>query len=422
LQIGSSGFFHLTYCTKIHPAHGWEDLLACITGCVPLLKARLGVTSPFGLGLRLSDLESQQLLEGDRLAAFQEFLKEHGIYVFTVNGFPFGSFRGPVVKAEVFAPDWRQEARLAYTRRLIGILAELLPEGVEGSISTLPLSYKPWIAPDDGQALRQITGNLARVVLLLRTVREEQGKFIHLDLEPEADALLENSAEVVKFFSEWLLPYGGELLAGWTGLSLEQAREELREYIQVCLDTCHMAVAYEDPAAVVEALTAHGIRVGKVQVTSGLKFAVPGGREERRACSRALMTLAHSPYLHQVTAKREDGSLHQSRDLATALPRLPAVLDREWRIHFHMPLFARGYEGLSTTQAETREVLLLLKERGFCRHLELETYTWEVLPEALQLDIVDSLEREYLWTMEILGPGSGERRHAGQGCRRPGPA
>ena len=402
MQIGSDGFFHLTYCTKIHPTHGWDELFASIQDCVPALKARLAVTGRFGLGLRLSDLESRQLLAGDRLARFRDFLQEHGVYVFTLNGFPYGSFRGPSVKAEVFAPDWRDEARVAYTRRLIGILAELLPGGVEGSISTLPLSYKPWLAPGDEPALAQITRNLARTVLLLRQVREGQGKFIHLDIEPEADGWLENSAEVVDFFHRWLLPHGGKLLAGWTGMSLEQARAALCDHIQVCLDTCHLAVAYEEPAAVVDRFAANGIRVGKVQVTAGLKCAIPGDGKARRALARALKSLAHSPYLHQVTALRDDGTLCQYRDLGEALPRLPAVRDREWRVHFHMPLFAEGYEGLSTTQAETREVLRLLRKRGFTRHLELETYTWEVLPAAMQLDIVDSLEREYAWTLEIL--------------------
>ena len=161
-------------------------------------------------------------------------------------------------------------------------------------------------------------------------------------------------------------------------------------------------MAYEEPAAVVDRFAANGIRVGKVQVTAGLKCAIPGDGKARRALVRALKSLAHSPYLHQVTALRDDGTLCQYRDLGEALPRLPAVRDREWRVHFHMPLFAEGYEGLSTTQAETREVLRLLRKRGFTRHLELETYTWEVLPPAMQLDIVDSLEREYAWTLEIL--------------------
>lgn len=402
MQIGPDGFFHLTYCTKIHPTRGWEELFTSIKACVPALKARLAPSRPFGLGLRLSAAESDELLAGDGLARFQDFLDGQGVYVFTINGFPYGPFRGPSVKAEVFSPDWRQEPRVAYTERLIDVLAALLPLNMEGSISTLPLSYKPWIAPADSEAMRQICHNLARLVRTLMEVREEFGKFIHLDLEPEADGLLENSAEVVDFFHRWLLPYAAPVLAGWTGMSGARAETALLEYIQVCLDTCHLAVAYEDPAAVMDLLEANGIRVGKVQVTSGLKFLIPELEDERQALSRTLTPFSRSPYLHQVRALRGDGAFYQYRDLSEALPHLGEVPDRQWRLHFHMPLYAQGYEGLSSTQEETRRVLLLLKERHFCRHLELETYTWEVLPQAMRLDLLDSLEREYRWTLKAL--------------------
>ncbi|MEJ2069202.1 MAG: metabolite traffic protein EboE [Syntrophobacterales bacterium] len=402
MQIGTNGFFHLTYCTKIHPSHGWDELFACIQTYVPALKARLARAGPFGLGLRLSAAETLELLAHDNLAQFQEFLSRNDVYVFTLNGFPYGPFRGPSVKAAVFSPDWRDEARVAYTERLIEILATLLPPGLEGSISTLPLSYKPWLAPGDIEALQQITANLAHIVWALIRVREEQGMFIRVDLEPEPDGLLENSADVVDFFQQWLLPHGARLLADWTGTSLTEARGLLLEHLQICLDTCHLAVAYEDLAAVLERFQANGIRVGKVQITSGLKVSIPETQEQRRALARQLEPFSRSPYLHQVIAQSDGGAHRHYRDLAATLPQFSTVTDRQWRIHFHMPLYVAGYEGLLTTQEETSEMLRVLKERNFCRHLELETYTWEVLPAALQMDILDSLEREYRWTLQVL--------------------
>jgi hypothetical protein len=401
VQIGKDGFFHLTYCTKIHPSHGWEELFDCIQAHVPALKGKLAPARPFGLGLRLSATESQELLIGDDLPRFQDFLDRHDIYVFTLNGFPYGPFRGPSIKAEVFAPDWRDEARVAYTERLIGILATLLPAGMEGSISTLPLSYKPWIAQGDPGIMEQISRNLTQIVRVLMQVREEQGKFIHLDLEPEANGLLENSHEAVDFFHKWLLPQGAPLLAGWSGISQEQARTGLLDHVQICLDTCHLAVAYEDPGEVLELFYVNGIQVGKVQVTSGLKVIIPGGQEERQALTGDLEAFGHSPYLHQVLAQREDGTFYLYHDLNEALSKFDS-LDQEWRIHFHMPLYAKGFAGLSSTQEETCGLLRLLKERRFCRHLELETYTWEVLPPAMQLDILECLEKEYRWTLQVL--------------------
>jgi sugar phosphate isomerase/epimerase len=402
MQIGPDGFFHLTYCTKIHPSHGWQELFANIQAYVPALKARLARAGPFGLGLRLSAAESLELLAHDNLPQFREFLSRNDVYVFTLNGFPYGPFRGPSVKAAVFSPDWRDEARVAYTERLIGILATLLPPELEGSISTLPLSYKPWLAPGDIEALEQITANLAHIVRALIRIREEQGTVIHVDLEPEPDGLLENSADVVDFFQQWLLPHGARLLADWTGRSLTEARDLLLEHLQICLDTCHLAVAYEDLPAVLERFQANGIRVGKVQITSGLKVAIPEASEQRQALGRQLDPFSRSPYLHQVIAQRDGDAYRHYRDLAEMLPHFSTVADRQWRIHFHMPLYVAGYEGLLTTQEETRQMLRVLKEQNFCRHLELETYTWEVLPAALQMDILDSLEQEYRWTLQAL--------------------
>jgi len=125
VQVGPEGFFHLTYCTKIHPGHGWDDLMANLRAYAPALKARLAPDQSFALGLRLSAAESTELLTGDRLGEFQDFLDRNNLYVFTLNGFPYGDLTGPAVKSQIFAPDWRQEARVRYTLDLIEILRQL---------------------------------------------------------------------------------------------------------------------------------------------------------------------------------------------------------------------------------------------------------------------------------------------------------
>jgi hypothetical protein len=402
LQIGPNGCFHLTYCTKIHPGNGWNEVFANLRTHVPRLKARLSPHRPFGLGLRLSDAESEELLTGGNLLELKYFLAAHDLYVFTLNGFPFGSFHGCRVKSEVFSPDWSQETRARYTARLVKILQQLLPPGMEGSISTLPLSYKPWGRQHDAGAMRKIVAHLVDLVGMMAQIREEDGKLLHLDLEPEPDGLLENSAEAAGFFRDWLLPVGAPLLAEAAGIDLSKARERLLEHTRVCLDTCHLAVAYEDPAAALDCLAAQGVKVGKVQITAGLRVSLPEEASRRAALARQLRDFAASPYLHQVLA-RQDGSLHQFRDLAEALPTLPDSRDREWRIHFHTPLFVERHRLLLSTREETRTVLELLRERGFCRHLEIETYTWDILPPEMKKGVVDSLNQEYLWVLEALG-------------------
>jgi len=144
MELTSPEGVHLTYCSKVHPGHGWGQVLPQLEACLPRLKARLSPGAPFGLGLRLSASECEELLAGDTLAVFQDFLAAHDVYVFTLNGFPYGAFHGPRVKAEVFAPDWQQKARLDYTLRLVQVLQQLLPPGLEGSISRRTRTRMPW--------------------------------------------------------------------------------------------------------------------------------------------------------------------------------------------------------------------------------------------------------------------------------------
>jgi len=333
VRIGPEGFFHLTYCTKIHPGHGWEELFANLRRYAPALKARLAPAAPFGLGLRLSAWESRQLLEGDRMAEFQDFLARQGLYVFTLNGFPYGDLTGPAVKSRIFAPDWREPARVAYTLDLVEILRRLLPEGTEGSISTTPLSYKAWMAPGDSGAWTLMVRNLVWVVERLARIWADEGKLIHLDLEPEPDGLLERSIEVADFCRAWLLPVGGAILAASSGVDLSEARRRLLTHIRVCLDTCHLAVEYEDPAAALDTLAEAGIKVGKVQITAGLRVDLPEGTWPREALARELEPFTQSPYLHQVIGQQEGGQRVQFPDLAPALPHLAAGPGRRWRIH-----------------------------------------------------------------------------------------
>ena len=403
LQIGPDGFFHLTYCTKVHPGCGWPDLFGNLRALVPRLKGRLAPEQPFGLGLRLSDAESRELLTGDNLARFQDFLAQHDLYVFTLNGFPYGTLAGQPVKEGIFAPDWRATPRLDYTLRLVDILARLLPAGAEGGISTVPLSYRAWMAADDPEALAVITDNLVRLTARLMEVEAETGRLIHLDLEPEPDGLLEHSREVVDFYREWLLPRGAPSLARAAGLSPDEARRRLLSHLRVCLDTCHLAVVWEEPAAALKALARDGIQVGKVQITAGLEVTIPENSRPRTLLAQQLEPFTRSPYLHQVIAREDGGRSRRFPDLWQALALLDGCPPGQWRIHYHMPLFVERFGALSTTGAVTRQVLRLLREQKFCPHLEIETYTWEWLPPDLKRELLDSLTAEYLWVLEAMG-------------------
>jgi len=402
MRIETNDRYHLTYCTNIHPGNGWEEVRDSLRRYAPALKERLQPTAPFGLGLRLTARESEELLQADRLAEFRAFLRDHDLYVALINGFVHGSFHRQVIKADVFAPDWRDERRVEYTLRLVEILRRLLPEGLDGGISTCPLSYKAWLGAGDDAVWEQITRNVVRVIEALARLRREQGRFIHLDLEPEPDGLVENSVEWVRFFRRWLMPAGAPLLAKSLGISMVEARQCLLDHLQVCLDTCHVAVEYEDPVAVLARYREEGIRVGRLQISSALRVMLPAERHARALLARQLEPFAESSYLHQVIECREDDSLHHYPDLGDALPMIQEAAAREWRIHFHVPLFVAEYGTFGSTQAENREFFRLLHQQEFTRHLEIETYTWEVLPPALKLDLLESIHREFRWVLAEL--------------------
>jgi hypothetical protein len=400
--------FHLTYCTNIHPGEQWSQVFANLQEYIPQLQSQLASHQPFGIGLRLANIATEELLISDNLNKFKQWLNTHNLYVFTLNGFPYGGFHQQVVKDQVYAPDWSKLERLEYSLRLINILAELLPQGMAGSISTLPLSYKPWFRNQHNarihleQNLLQATIHITQAVEQMVLVRDRTGKFLHLALEPEPDGLLENAEEVIDYFQKYLLPIGGEYLAKRLGISPQFAENLLLEHVQVCYDTCHFAVEYENPFLAIQKLHAAGIKIGKVQVSAALKVNLPKEKKQRDIIKSKLQSFVESTYLHQVITKNSNGNLQNYIDLEIALSEFEYSDAEEWRIHFHVPIFIANYGILESTQDDIITVLDLLKIYKFCNCLEIETYTWEVLPSAIKLDLIPSIQREYEWLLTKL--------------------
>ncbi len=399
MKIGTDNI-HLTYCTNIHPGESWSEVFANLKQFIPVLKSRLSPQKPFGIGLRLANIAASELLQSDNLTQFQSWLTAQNLYVFTLNGFPYGEFHHQVVKDGVYAPDWSTPERLDYTINLAKILATLLPQDMDGGISTLPLSYKPWWKCDrtaESHIFQSSCLHLASLTAELINIRQQTGKIIHLDIEPEPDGLLENTTEVIDFFTNWLLPTSGAYLAKSLGISTQLAKAQLLEHIRVCYDTCHFALEYEDPAVVFARFQNAGIKIGKIQLSAAIKVVLPANREVLLA---RLRPFAESTYLHQVIERWADGSLHHYPDLVTALPHLEQSKAKEWRTHFHVPIFVSDYQVLQSTQDDIVAVLQLLQTNPVCQHLEIETYTWDVLPQEMKIDVLASIQREYEWVLQ----------------------
>ena len=395
MRVDPSGFFHLTYCTNIHAAEGWDAVNRSLQRFAPALKQRFSPSAPFGIGLRLSARDARELLEGHRLDDFRAYLDAEQLYVALINGFPHGSFHRTAVKADVYAPDWRDEERVRYTLDLVTILGRLLPGNIDGGVSTAPLSYKPWTRGSDPPAF---TRNIVRIADVMVRERQRSGALIHLDIEPEPDCVIETSGEFLEFFEKRLLPDGGPLLAASLGCDLASAESHLRAHVRMCVDCCHFAVEYEDPSAALDRVRAAGVQVGRVQLSSALTVTFPDDEAGCRTLVDRLRRFADSTYLHQVIERR-DGTLAHYPDLDVALDRRPAPAGAEWRIHFHVPLFAADYDGLGSTQSYVRQVIDVARRTRLTRHFEIETYTWDVLPHGLKIDLLDSIGREYDWVL-----------------------
>lgn len=395
-------FGHLTYCTNIHAGESWGEHFAQLQQFIPAVKAQVSPGKPFGIGLRLSNLASLELSKEEPLNAFREWLKKNDCYVYTMNGFPFGGFHHERVKDQVHTPDWATAERVAYTIRLFRILAALLPEGMEGGVSTSPLSYRLWhrCGEEHKSIMESATLNMLLVVEQLIRVHRGGGPLLHLDVEPEPDGMLENSKEYIDWYFQHLLPAGVMMFTDKFGMTEEEATLAIKNHVQLCYDVCHFAVSYEEPKVVLERLYFFGLKVGKIQISAALKGLFP--KEGREPVINAFAAFNEDIYLHQVIAR-------MNNDQKVHYPDMPAALEdagrpdlEEWRAHFHVPVFVQDFGVLSSTRDDISRVLALQAAKPFTQHLEVETYTWEVLPPGLKQEMSGSIAREMKWVLQQL--------------------
>jgi hypothetical protein len=376
---------HLAYCTNVHRGETWAETFAALERHTLPVRRRVAPDRSYAIGLRLGARAAIELAQRDTLLAFQRWLEKHDCYVFTINGFPYGSFHGTRVKEQVYAPDWSTAERVVYTRQLFELLVELLPAGVAGSVSSVPASFKAFVAAEPARR-RAIFSNLTACGRQIAALAEKTGRDLHLGLEPEPLCYLETTEETVAFFDEWR--------------ASEPAveHEGLLRHVGVNYDCCHLAVEFESAPAALDRLAAAGLRLSKLHLSSALRVRPDAAGRE------ALKAFVEPVYLHQVVVGNGDAVRRRFVDLPDALADAePSRPGDEWRIHFHVPLHATP----GAPFADTRDHLVgtldwLAAHRGACAHLEMETYTWEVLPAALRLPIEDQLVREYAWTLGAL--------------------
>ena len=373
-----SGDVHLTYCTNIHAGQSWQDIRASLDDYVPAIKSAVAPSQPMGIGLRLSGEAAATVRQPETLAAFRDQLSALGAYVFTINAFPFGPFHGVRVKEDVYLPDWRDRERLAFTANSAAVLAGILPNGLEGSISTVPGAFKP--NGRSSEAIAAMARNLMMAVADLVDLKRRTGKHIALALEPEPCCFLETTDESIAFFEGALLkPDTLDMLCGITGVGRSEAEILLRRHLGICYDVCHGSVEYEDTVAALDRLLAAGIAIPKIQLSAAMR--VPAMTKD---LINSVMRYNDGVYLHQSIVRRDD-NLSRHVDLPDAVTAFGVgQADGEWRIHCHVPVFLADLGEISSTRSDLVATLAALRQRTRSSHLEVETYTWDVLPDNVR--------------------------------------
>jgi hypothetical protein len=399
MRLDRLGDVHLTYCTNIHAGESWRDVCSSLDAHVPEVKRRVSPDRPMGVGLRLSGEAAAAARNPENLRGFQDQLQRLGAYVFTINAFPYGPFHGVRVKEQVYLPDWRSSARVAFTSDAAAVLATILPEGQEGSISTVPGSFKANAGEPGAQAA--MTQNLLRAVAELVQIERECGKTIALALEPEPCCFLETVDETIAYFESALLSRDAlGALAAMTKVSAASAERQLRRHLGVCYDACHGSVEFEQPVGAMTRLRASGLNVAKLQLSVAMRIP-----QMRADLASELEPYNDGVYLHQTVVQHE-GKLTRYIDLPDALADFKGGhAQGEWRIHCHVPLFLSDMGAIGSTQGDLLDVLRAMRDTPLSRHLEVETYTWDVLPSALRTGSKSAdIAREMSFCLQELTP------------------
>lgn len=396
LGKGSAGqeLGHLTYSTLVHQTDNWDQLWASVNNYLPKVKARVAPHEKFGVCLRTSAPSIEMLsTDATKVAALKQFFLDQDLYLYTANAFVYGVFKKQVIKEDVYEPDWATPERREYTKKVANLLAELAPEGVNPSIQSAPLGFKPkGTGPD---IARVYTDNIVDVVAHLVKLEKDTGKVVTLGLEPEPRCFLETTDETITYFQDYLFaPQVAEQLAKKAGIHAADAAAAMKKFMGVVFDIGHQSVGYEDIPASLHKLVAAGVQIVKLQEAASMY--IPDVTQQK---VDALQEFAKTIYLSQ-TCQLKDGTQTWFLNLEDAFEdwqKNPGP--REWRTHFHVPVFLTELgHGFGTTRFGLEQALAVHKQTPLSTHLEIETYTWDVLPDHLKTgDIVEYVTREIDW-------------------------
>lgn len=360
--------FPIPYCLNVHPAADWRETKRALDGHALAVKKLVAPDRPFPLSLHLGYKTALELTDSRRRAAFRDWLRRHDCFVAGVNAFPFGAFHAAAVKAAVYRPDWRSPDRLAYTRLVARLLADLIPAGTAATLTTVPGGWRPdWrTAADRRRALK----NLASAAAGCRELFETTGRRIRIAVEPEPGCAWD-------LFDPEVEAAGPEI--GW------------------CLDACHAAVEFRPLARL------PWKRILRVQLSAAIEC------DNGPAARAALAPFVEPRYLHQTRAFLDGEIVGAWPDLGPALKALPKLPEHAVvRTHYHVPLTWASSGPLRSTRETLTPAFFKKARRAFC---EVETYTLDVVPRALRpRALARTIAGELAWAAARYGLSSSTNR------------
>ena len=346
----------------------------------------------------ISQSAARELGSSEAQDEFAGWLAERFFVPYTINAFPLGDFHQSVVKHQVYKPTWAEAARLDYTCDVATIHDRILPAGMDGTISTLPLgwpAHREQHLPGKASAgfFRACADQLMKLCEHLDGIAQRSGRVIRVCLEPEPGCVLDRWQDVVAFFDQYLGTGDGA-----TG-------ERVRRHLGVCHDVCHSAVMFEPQAEAIGEYRSNQIAVGKVQVSAAVEVNFDSlDADGRHAAMQELRQFAEPKYLHQ-TSVRLDDQLTFYEDLPLAVEAVGSGAPRgTWRVHFHVPIHASQLgHAIRSTQRQIVECMNWFASESLVRpHFEVETYAWNVLPQPLRpARLPDGIAQELNWLKRV---------------------
>lgn len=361
------------YCTNVHAGFDLDVTKANLEKYALSVKQKCSPDKEMGIGLWLSANAVGEMIRQNQVREFAGWLETNQLVPFTFNGFPHGNFHQDVVKHLVYLPTWADDSRREYSEQLADVIDQLLPPGMEGSISTLPLAWQD--EKVDDEFLRQSAKQLILLARHLEELEKSRNRLVYFCIEPEPGCVMQTSQTCVDFFQKYLFGQSS------------QVDDLVRRYIRVCHDVCHSAVMFEEQSEFIRNIYDAGIKIGKVQVSSAVHMNLHAMSEgQRMAAMEQLRDFKEPRYLHQTVLQTSDDKLEFYEDLPLAMERLDADISRysEARVHFHVPIFLKRFGELETSQTEILQCLEATQSIDDLLHFEAETYAWGVLPEELR--------------------------------------